>query len=464
MRRLILFLIFLAGVKITLANPDEAVWQKIYNLANENIVNIEYYEELESSGSIINGNKIKRNIMGIIVSKDGLVLTSSSIYKAKLGFSGTPHFGTSTPPSDISVRLNSGEKIKAEFIGKDDDKNVAFIKLQKPVNNNGISFSAPTPYAIGQKIFIVFQLDEEYDYEIMILEKNINSIFPGPPQKLISDVTPQAEFGLVCDMEGNPLGIIENSKMTSGFSFDFRPAVKNFVQISLASGFTDLIKNPPKFERKNTSRKKWLGVNMQPFTREMADYFNADSVRGILINTILEESPAEDAQMEEGDVITVFNGVPIRAENNNDLQLFRNMIREFNDEKAELTIWRKGKYLRKQIELAELPISQYLADEVSNKLLGFTAKELTKDIILAKQLSFDVNGVWISKVERAGWADLSGLTVGDLLLKIDNEDLQDIKQLDDYLSKIEKSKPKYINFFVKRRSETRFLFIKTNFN
>ena len=226
----------------------------------------------------------------------------------------------------------------------------------------------------------------------------------------------------------------------------------------------DLIKNPPRFKKKETSRKKWLGVNMQPFSRKLARYFKVDSLQGILINTILDDSPAKKAGLKSGDVLIEFNDHKLSAEKNSGLQYFRNLVREFDGEEVVFKIWRNGKIKKLEIELAEIPISQYLADEISSELLGFSAKELTKDIIIAKKLEYDINGVWISRIERAGWADLSGLQIGDLLLKIDNEDLQNIEQLNNYLIQIEKEKPQYINFFIKRRSETRFLFIKTNFN
>ena len=228
--------------------------------------------------------------------------------------------------------------------------------------------------------------------------------------------------------------------------------------------FVDLINNPPRFKKKETSRKKWLGVNMQPFTRKMAAYFKVDSLKGILINTVLDDSPAKRAGIKMGDVLVEFNKNKLFAEENSDLQYLRNLVREFDGDKVSIKVWRAGSFLNLDIELAEVPISQYLADEVSSDLLGFSAKELTRDIIIAKQLDFDVNGVWVSRVERAGWADLAGLEIGDLILKIDNKDLHTIEQLDNYLKQIEKVKPPYISFFIKRRSETQFLFIKTNFN
>ncbi len=442
---------------------SQNTWNKIIEELGKNFVSIEYYEEVNSSASTTNGNKIKRKLNGVLVDSSGLIMTASSIYKATLGFSGGPQFGSTTVPTDITVRFQSGKISDASFVGKDDDKHVAFIRINEPVETSKLSFEGNSDYKVGQDIFMVFQLAEQHKYSLMVLKKTINSIIYGPPKTILSDAQlSQNKFGVACNSEGSPIGIFY--EQGAHYSFDYNPSLPTFVEIMLAESFNDLIKDPPKYEKKNTSRKKWLGVNMQPFTRELAKYFNVGDVEGILINTVLDESPAKKAGIKIGDVIIEINGIKIAAEANTDMQVFRNTVREFVGDRASVKIWRAGKILHLKVELAEVPISQYLADEVSNELLGFSAKELTKDIILAKKLSFDVNGVWISRVERAGWADLSGLNVGDLLLKVNSKDLQDLNQLKDLLQDFEMEKPEYISFFIKRRSETRFLFIRTNFN
>jgi len=83
---------------------------------------------------------------------------------------------------------------------------------------------------------------------------------------------------------------------------------------------------------------------------------------------------------------------------------------------------------------------------------------------MRKQLEYDIEGVWISKVEQAGWADIAGLQIGDLLIKVNDKALQNLDQLKNYLKQIDNEKPEYISFFIKRGAETQFLFIKTNFN
>jgi len=445
-----------------LSAQDHKNWDSILETAQNYLVDIEYYEEIDSRESIRNGNKIKRMLNGVIVDSSGLVITSSSIYRAQLDFSGSTQFGSSNPPSDIKIKDYSGNTYSATFVGKDDDKSVAFIESESI--NKGLSFDS-SDINVGESIFLAYQLGKSYNSQIALVQRTVNSIIPGPIKKLLVEVLPtNAKFGVAFDSEGRAIGLFKQSHQRNHFGYEYQPQMPAFTEVLLTESFVELIKNPPRFLKKETNRKKWLGVNMQPFTRKLAEYFKVDDLEGILVNTILDDSPAEKAGLESGDVLVEFNKNKVSAEDNSDLQYLRNLVRENDSEQVKIKIWRKGKFIEKKIELADVPISQHLADEISNDSLGFSAKELTKDIIIARKWDFDINGVWVSRVERAGWADLAGLQIGDLLLKVDNKDLHSIDQLDKYLNQIEKDKPSYISFFIRRRSETQFLFIKTNFN
>ena len=361
-------------------------WQKVLSKTEENLVTIEYYEEIISPESITDGNKVKRHLNGIIVDQKGLILTSASIYQARMDFSSSSQFGPENPPSDISVTFKNNEAVPAHFIGKDDDKGVAFIRTEKPLNSKGISFENPEMH-LGDKLYFAYQLDEEYNQQIFIMEKSVNSIIPGPPLKLLTEMAQQVSFGLVYNAKGNAIGVLISDDPLSYHGFTYPAMETNYAEILTAPAFNALVKNPPEYRKKDTNRKKWLGVTMQPFTRSLARYFNQDKLEGILINTVLDDSPAKKAGIQVGDVVTEFNGVKLSAEKDTDLQTFRNLIRESDGEQVTFKIWREGSIQELSFKLAEIPISQFLADEASNTLLGFSAKELTKDIILAKQLA-----------------------------------------------------------------------------
>lgn len=446
----------------TVFSQDANVWQKVLKTTETNFVNIEYYEEINSPESISNGNKVARRLNGVVVDKNGLIMTSAAIYRTRMDFSASSQYGPENPPDDIKVTFKDQEAIDAEFVGKDDDKGIAFIRIKTDQIYNHVKFTEKK-MGIGEPLFIAYQLGDEYNQQFVVLEKKINGILAGPPQKLLTDLSSEIFFALAFNAKGEPCGVLLNDNFVAYHGYNYPVNPPAFAEILLPDGFISLIKSPPEYRKKETVRKKWLGVNMQPFTRSLARYFNEKDLNGILINTVVDDSPAKKAGIAAGDVLLAFNGTKLSAEKDTDMQIFRNLVRESDGDNAEVKIWRKGKTEELSIKLAETPMSQYLADESSNELLGFSAKELTKDIIMAKQLDFDTDGVWVSRVERAGWADLAGLQVGDLLLKVDNHDLHNLEELNIFFGRFETEKPQYVTFFVKRRTETRFLFIKTNF-
>jgi len=202
---------------------------------------------------------------------------------------------------------------------------------------------------------------------------------------------------------------------------------------------------------------------MQPFSRAMASYHGTDDMTGVLINTVLKDSPAGKAGLKLGDVIISVDGQKVAAEKDNELEGFRKLIREQKDSKVLFKISRDGQLLEVDVILGDTPISQFLADEVSSSIIGLSVKELTQDIILAQRLDWETEGVWVSKTERAGWADVAGLQIGDLILRINDQPISGLKDIKNLFEQVENEKPPYLNLFIQRRGNTRYLFIKTNF-
>jgi C-terminal processing protease CtpA/Prc len=69
----------------------------------------------------------------------------------------------------------------------------------------------------------------------------------------------------------------------------------------------------------------------------------------------------------------------------------------------------------------------------------------------------------VSKVERAGWVDVAGLSVGDLILQINDKPVSNLETVKECFQEIENEKSDFLSFFIKRDSGTQYLFVKTNF-
>ncbi len=203
---------------------------------------------------------------------------------------------------------------------------------------------------------------------------------------------------------------------------------------------------------------------MQVLTSEMAAYWDLDTLNGIIIIRVVQNSPAEKAGLQIGDIITRMGNLPVRGEDSQIIDILRNHIRSLPEGPVSVTIWRDRKPIDKTIILESSPKSQFFAEEYSEEQLRFSVKELTQDIIIENDLDFDTEGVWVTRVEEAGAASLSGLIVDDLILTIDDNIIRNLEDFKREIRKSIKSNPALIQVFVKRNDNTLFIYIKPDEN
>ena len=55
------------------------------------------------------------------------------------------------------------------------------------------------------------------------------------------------------------------------------------------------------------SKKAWIGIYMQDLDDDIVDAFDLATDEGVLINGVIDDSPAEEAGLKEGDVIVAFD-------------------------------------------------------------------------------------------------------------------------------------------------------------
>jgi serine protease Do len=232
-------------------------------------------------------------------------------------------------------------------------------------------------------------------------------------------------------------------------------------QLLPASLFIALIEKPPVLELQATGAgKSWLGIRMQILTDDMAEYWGLGDAKGIVVNSVLPKSPAEKAGLETGDIITQIAGFQVRNDEKSTLDIFRNYIRTLPEGPHKMVVYRDKMLKEMTIVLESAPKSVFMAEEYFNEALGLRVKEITQDIILSGNLDFDVEGVWVSRVEEAGPAGLSGLTVDDIIVEVNEEKVKDLNAFKKRVESVLKQEPEYIRLFIKREGKTQFIFIR----
>ena len=444
-------------------------WPESIDNIQQSLCLVEYYQPQVEMNEIKDQTRIKHKISGILVKNNGLVVTSDVIFPASLDIIADNNLFSmmQKSPEDITISFKKDVKIKATFLGKDEEFGLAFIQINENKDlPRAVNFDSTGNFSIGDYIYIIEHLNRYYEYEKIITIRNVNSIIKKPRYTLLTstNLSPLSDGGLVLNSNGKAIGIIkQSSNFQNGFVFDYgEPSGNsNLSEVLLARHFTKLIQKPPRVELHNMEGgKSWLGIQMQVLTREISEYWGLHVEGGIIVNNVLPNSPAEKSGVKIGDIITDIDKLSITGEDRRNLEIFRNYVRSLPAKEIEIKILRNQKPQSIIVSLENTPISQFLAKEFSNEKLGINVKELTQDIIINNDLDFDIEGVWVSKVEEAGAVDLAGLFINDLILRINDVKIKNLSVFKNTINQLILQNPDYIQFFIKRNNKSQFLFIK----
>jgi len=170
---------------------------------------------------------------------------------------------------------------------------------------------------------------------------------------------------------------------------------------------------------------------------------------------VLPKTAAEEAGIQQGDVLVKLDGRVIRAEREKDKNVFNSMVREYPvDEKIKFDLVRDGEQLAIDCLLEAAPQSAAEFDSFEDESLEFKARELSKSTITELKAQ---RGVFVTSVQRAGWAALAGLASGDVIQEINDTSVASLDDLKTQMTAIAERKDEFVVLFVRRGKKTKFI-------
>jgi membrane-associated protease RseP (regulator of RpoE activity) len=191
----------------------------------------------------------------------------------------------------------------------------------------------------------------------------------------------------------------------------------------------------------------YLGVYLQDITSDLKDALDLESKKGALIAGVVEDSPAEDAGLEDEDVVIEVDGAIVKGSSH-----LTKVIRKHEPgDKITLKIIRDGKEKSVAVILGDRPESEFIVlDPLSLSLkmpkvgafsLGYCSGSRigVKVQDLSEQLGAyfgveDGEGALISDVEEDAPAEKAGLKAGDVIVAVDGDDIEDTGNLVEAIS------------------------------
>lgn len=207
----------------------------------------------------------------------------------------------------------------------------------------------------------------------------------------------------------------------------------------------------------------WLGVQIKELTKTLRGKLDVESRRGVVVDDVVEDSPAARAGIKKGDVIVKFNGRKIRKTGD----LTHAISKHEAGDIVKVEIERGKENLEMQVELSERPHDWHSKVEIPSleKLknieirafldvgLGVKLQKLNKD--LAEYFGTEPDqGVLITEVEEDSPAEDASLKAGDIILSIDGESVQEPDDVWDILGEYDEGDSVKLEILRKRKTQT----------
>ncbi len=199
----------------------------------------------------------------------------------------------------------------------------------------------------------------------------------------------------------------------------------------------------------------WFGVYTQTIDPDLKEAFDLDSDYGVIIKMVVPDSPADKAGVRQGDIILRFDGKKVGTAE--DLVDFVG-ARELGDE-VDVRVIRKGKEIVLTAELGRRDDYEKYDDDLkkyssavprtftkmykfdkfsfADTYLGVTLENLNTQ--LGEYFGVrDGKGALIIEVTPESPAEKAGLKAGDVIVKIDGEEIEELSDVKDAVSSSKK--------------------------
>ncbi|HEY3101653.1 MAG TPA: DegQ family serine endoprotease [Methylomirabilota bacterium] len=354
---------------------------------------------------------------GFVINSTGYVVTNNHVVDGA---------------SEVRVKLSDGRDVLAKVAGRDPKTDLALLKVEAtglPV----IPLGDSAQLQVGEPVMAIgnpFGLEQTVTTGIVSATGRV--IGEGPYDDFIqtdASINPGNSGGPLINSRGQVVGINTAIFSQSGGSVGIGFAIP----VNLAKGVVTQLAESGHVVR------GWLGVEIQPITPELAKGFNLSQPAGALVASVVDGSPAKEAGVKPGDVITEFDGRKVgRAED-----LPRAVADTTIGREVVLGLVRDGKPTTVKAVIGELQDHPAVAAAGSPSVrptLGVAVQPF--DPTLARELGLkETRGVVVREVRDGSPAATAGVRPGDVISEVDRHQIAGSEDLRQALQRHDKRAP-----------------------
>lgn len=431
--------------------------------------------KLEVSFGIHVNEQVDR-YLGTVVSEDGLVIFNGIALGSDQALSSYSGLTVKTTPGTIDITTMDGRKYTGEFVGVDRYTKIGFLRI---IDAEGekfttVKFKSQQDFTIGSWVGLYMLLPEFVQPPLAADIGMISSIVKSPEYfPLIVGFNALQTTSVLFNENLEPVGVLGALNDPTSAMVDGSGMLESFEQYGMpllgvitGGRLEKLIADPP---QKGKLDRGWLGITLQALTSDMSQFWGLDVPGGIIVNEIVRNSPADLAGLQVGDIIYEVDDQPVEVDKEDKVAVFQRSISDLGPGTAvKLAVLRRQANdvvdtLSLLATLQEAPLTATDAAEYENKALEFKVRDMVFGDYLYYHLdSESFRGVVVSELTQGGLADVEGLTIGDIIQRINNQPVSSIDDARTIMEELEIQKPGEIIFFVWRDNKTLFVNIKTD--
>ncbi len=352
---------------------------------------------------------------GAVISKDGYIITNHHV---------------AGRARHLVCRMYDGEEIDAKLIGTDALGDIAIIKLDLSHRKNKAPLAVAkfgdsdkvrvgdtvlamgSPMAVSQSVTKGIVANTSLmmpnlwgDSGMRLDGENVGSLVRWFGHDAV--IYPGNSGGPLVNLNGDIIGINEVGLASLGGA----------IPSNLAKSIADQLIKEGHVER------SWTGIEAQPRPKSLK------AEQGVLAGGIITGSPADQAGLRPGDVITKFNGVKVNAEMQEDLPPYNalemstpigttvviTVLRDGSEKKFKVKTASRGKAVNNDVELKDW---------------GLTVRNMTMLSAIEKKRT-NTDGVEITSIEPGGpaAAAIPEINPGDVIVAVDGRTVKSTEDI-----------------------------------
>lgn len=370
---------------------------------------------------------------GVLISSNGYIITNNHVVQNERG----------EDADEVLVRLNDGRELEAEIVGRDPLTDIAIIKIEAeglpaiPIADSDnievgdVVFAIGNPMEVGLTVTqgIVSATDRrigiygEEGYESFIqTDASINLGNSG---------------GALIDSRGRLIGVNSAIISRTGGSIGIGFAIPSNLATSIAKQLVET----------GEVRRGFLGVSISDLTPDMAEAFDIDQSKGVLINDVEEDSAADQGGLKRGDVIISLNGKPVETSNEFRIRIGHTMP----GTPIEMEVLRDR--TKKSLDMVVGSASGRFAVSANELIEGVEVSQINDEQAKEYRIPLTIQGILITSVDGDS-PYYRSLREGMVIMEINDNEVTTVREARDQL------KQGANKFYIFNRGRTGYLAIR----